>query len=807
MSKANKLVYSSASICEGINFDQDLLSSPSPTLKRALSRVEETPPSDHTVDFDPDAVIPDTPPLSPTPIPQTSHFVGFTTGNGKSIAAPSENGFKKAAMLFNDAPADLSITHNTRVEALDNLTRNYKYEDNSPSTPESVDKEGMVNHSMQSNQSSLPSDLGNHPPPAQPEFVGFTTAAGAPVPMPSQQSLDKAREKFVDTTNDQSYQVNQNSNVQNQQTQQQIANTQQPIPKTTIPSTLQNKQINSPLPFNKPLLKTQTTPFKSPLLNSNRKLDTVATPKPFRPRLSFGATSNKPNKRQRFVTPFKEGVVPSSEPGETSTASLKSSTTSNTLKSTNRVFDLKYPGERKKFADYGVRPSAYTVAYLKAVNIPQSIIQMNPQLAQGFVFENGFNAALAYEEMKKRGCTYITMRWVKNHWRFIIWKLSAIIRSCPTELTRWTSEEVVRQLLYRYEREHNLAERSCIKRIQEHDSSSTRPMVLCVSGIISNNIIELTDGWYPIHAQIDECLSRALSRRRIKLGCKISIIGARLLSGYEGTDVLDAVGTCNLSITANSTSLTRWDEKLGFQPPLTGFVSTIGSLSFDGGLISLLDVVITKIFPLAYIDSEQRANDHAWDEVEEMKRLQEEQNRINLESESDSHKRMKEIKYIEDILMRLDDATSNIATSRNNPDEIDADDELDTIIAITDPKERNKRIRSLNRSIAVNIAISARERMMKIAKQPNENKAERRKVRNFRVIRIEDYSNGIKAKKSAQLHIWDAVTLNTHLTEGQRFKITNCNPTRQKSWPSKGQSGEVYLSTRRNTRFYNVNNA
>ena len=30
---------------------------------------------------------------------------------------------------------------------------------------------------------------------------------------------------------------------------------------------------------------------------------------------------------------------------------------------------------------------------------------------------------------------------------------------------------------------------------------------------------------------------------------------------------------------------------------------------------------------------------------------------------------MKEIKYIEDILMRLDDATSNIATSKNNHDE------------------------------------------------------------------------------------------------------------------------------------------
>lgn len=336
-----------------------------------MSRVEDTPPSDHTIDFDPDAVIPDTPPLSPTPIPQTSHFVGFTTGNGKTIDAPSENGFKKAAMLFNDPPADLSITHNTRVEALDNLTRNYKYEDNSPSSPETVDKEAIVNHSVLSNQSSLPSDFGNRPPPTQLEFVGFTTAAGAPVPMPSQQSLNKAREKFVDTVNDQSYQGNQNSNEQYQPTQQQQpANTQQSIPKPTIPSALQNKQFNSPLPFNKSLLKTQTTPFKSPLLNSNRKLDTVATPKPFRPRLSFGTTSNKPNKRQRFVTPFKEGVVPSSEPVETSTMSLKSSTTSNTTKSTNRVFDLKYPGEqRKKLADYGVRPSAYTVAYLRAVNM------------------------------------------------------------------------------------------------------------------------------------------------------------------------------------------------------------------------------------------------------------------------------------------------------------------------------------------------------------------------------------------------------------------------------------------------------
>ena len=60
---------------------------------------------------------------------------------------------------------------------------------------------------------------------------------------------------------------------------------------------------------------------------------------------------------------------------------------------------------------------------------------------------------------------------------------------------------------------------------------------------------------------------------------------------------------------------------------MTGFVSSLYSLSPDGGNCSLLDVVITKVFPLAYIDSESRPGDHhqPWDETEESKRLKEEE--------------------------------------------------------------------------------------------------------------------------------------------------------------------------------------
>jgi breast cancer 2 susceptibility protein len=52
--------------------------------------------------------------------------------------------------------------------------------------------------------------------------------------------------------------------------------------------------------------------------------------------------------------------------------------------------------------------------------------------------------------------------------------------------------------------------------------------------------LELSDGWYKILAEIDDCLARAISTGKIRVGRKLAISGAKLDSGSEGADVLEA---------------------------------------------------------------------------------------------------------------------------------------------------------------------------------------------------------------------------------------------------------------------------
>ena len=95
---------------------------------------------------------------------------------------------------------------------------------------------------------------------------------------------------------------------------------------------------------------------------------------------------------------------------------------------------------------------------------------------------------------------------------------------------------------YSYEREVNLAQRSPIKRMQEQDSPASLPMVLCVTSItpitneqaqhnqgqLNSSILELTDGWYRIKANVDIPLQRAIEAGRLRVGYKIALAGARV---------------------------------------------------------------------------------------------------------------------------------------------------------------------------------------------------------------------------------------------------------------------------------------
>lgn len=67
-------------------------------------------------------------------------------------------------------------------------------------------------------------------------------------------------------------------------------------------------------------------------------------------------------------------------------------------------------------------------------------------------------------------------------------------------------------------------------------------MVLCISNITwsdggvddDGNLIkphpelEVTDGWYRLRAQVDECLARAARKGALKVGRKIAVAGAKV---------------------------------------------------------------------------------------------------------------------------------------------------------------------------------------------------------------------------------------------------------------------------------------
>ena len=67
-------------------------------------------------------------------------------------------------------------------------------------------------------------------------------------------------------------------------------------------------------------------------------------------------------------------------------------------------------------------------------------------------------------------------------------------------------------------------------------------MVLCICAIhrpvpvkndegkqvLARPFLELTDGWYRIFAEVDECLARAIEKGKIAVGRKLAVSGAKV---------------------------------------------------------------------------------------------------------------------------------------------------------------------------------------------------------------------------------------------------------------------------------------
>ncbi|CAE6399509.1 unnamed protein product [Rhizoctonia solani] len=306
---------------------------------------------------------------------------------------------------------------------------------------------------------------------------------------------------------------------------------------------------------------------------------------PFKPGMAPGEKGRDmlrgtPVGSNRVSTPLR-GTMPSSNSGPGITGIRKALEAEKEKQIIERaVFDIRFKGERKTLRQAGFVPS------LVHQDLMPTIPYLSLEASASFYFSQGGYVDI-FQALQDRGCTLVDKEWVKNHWGQVIWKLSGLARSGASEAKeKWSWEEALRQMLYRYEREINRAERPAIRRIQERDASPAQPIVLCVSDVQIGNDekveIELTDGWYRIRTTADKALARAVKKGKLVVGRKIAVTGARLEGGSEGKEVLKAYHSSTLKITANST------------------------LSADGGSVTLLDIIVTKLYPVGFVETDEK---------------------------------------------------------------------------------------------------------------------------------------------------------------------------------------------------------
>jgi breast cancer 2 susceptibility protein len=160
-----------------------------------------------------------------------------------------------------------------------------------------------------------------------------------------------------------------------------------------------------------------------------------------------------------------------------------------------------------------------------------------------------------------------------------------------------------------------------------------------------------------------------------------------------------------LIISANSSALARWDARLGLQP--RPFIAGLSSLSSDGGIIALVDVVVEKIFPLAYMNGAKGQRESPWDETEEQARQKQWLRRYSAESTRLQEGLRKNLERLENLLGLLQDAQTGGGIWERESS-TDVEDDLDLLLADLNPYVR---LRDMSNGQVSQLATSARQRM------------------------------------------------------------------------------------------------
>ncbi|CAH1119618.1 unnamed protein product [Phaedon cochleariae] len=275
--------------------------------------------------------------------------------------------------------------------------------------------------------------------------------------------------------------------------------------------------------------------------------------------------------------------------------------------------------------------------------------------------------------------------WIRNHYKWIIWKLASYERMFPASFKGYLNVEyLIQQLKYRYDREIDKAERPALKRICEKDDAPQKRMVLCVSDIKKVESgrfeLELTDGWYGIRTVIDDPLCNQVRNKKIKIGTKLIISGAELMN-CDGCSPLEVTNLCFLKINYNSVRRAIWSARLGYQRFPGPFPIQIRTVLPTGGPIGAIEICIARIYPVKYLEkidgravwrnkrSEERSA-QAW-EIEQSRRMEQIEERIRKEFSDVKVVDRKKANGVQDISkINNPELLMEIIENSNDPDSI-----------------------------------------------------------------------------------------------------------------------------------------